>query len=112
MQIDWHQAMTMGETATAETQQVFLSCHGQGRAAVEAVARALRERGIEPFLDRWYLAPGQPWHSALQLILGRSRAVAVFIGPQVTEDGQASQPVLGWLTNVDITKNLSSSPTS
>src|SRR4029077_16869125 len=74
--------MAPGVMAPAAAQQVFLSYHWQDRAAVEAVAGALPERGIEPFLDRWYLAPGQPWQSALQLILGRCQAVAVFIGQQ------------------------------
>ena len=61
---------------------VFVSYHWQDRTAVEAVAQSLRQRGIEPFLDRWYLIPGQPWVTALEQFLARCRAVAVFIGPQ------------------------------
>src|SRR5262245_10409497 len=61
---------------------VFLSYHWQDRAAVEALARRLRARDIEPFLDRWYLVGGQPWQPALERLLTRCRAVAVLVGPQ------------------------------
>ncbi len=61
---------------------VFLSYSWQDRAMVEPIAKALRQRGIDPFLDRWYLTPGQPWITALQGVLDRCKAVAVLIGPQ------------------------------
>jgi formylglycine-generating enzyme required for sulfatase activity len=60
---------------------VFLSYHWRDHARVEAVARWLRDRGLSVFLDRWYLAAGQPWPEALERALGRCRAVAVFVGP-------------------------------
>jgi hypothetical protein len=47
---------------------------------VERVARSLHERGIRVFLDRWYLAAGQPWPQALEQTLAACGAVAVFIG--------------------------------
>lgn len=61
---------------------VFLSYSWQDHAAVEPIAQALRQRGLVPFLDRWYLAPGQPWIPTLQGVLARSKAVAVLIGPR------------------------------
>ena len=65
---------------TAE-HDVFISYNRQDSAAVESVARALRERGLSVYLDRWYLAPGQPWRPALEDALRSCRSVAVLIGP-------------------------------
>src|SRR5262245_47678362 len=60
---------------------VFFSYNSQDHAAVQVVARALRDRGLTVFLDRWYLVPGRPWPQALEQTLGSCRAVAVFLGP-------------------------------
>ena len=59
---------------------LFLSYHRGDHQQVEPIARALRERGLGVFLDRWYLVPGKPWPQALEQALGRCRAVAVFVG--------------------------------
>ena len=37
---------------------LFLSYNSADHGVVEDVARKLRDEGLEPFLDRWYLAPG------------------------------------------------------
>jgi len=62
---------------------VFLSYNSLDREAVENVAKSLREKpfSLNPFLDRWHLAPGQNWVQALESQLSQSRAVIVFIGP-------------------------------
>ena len=59
---------------------VFFSYHWRDHAQVEAVARTLTERGLRVFLDRWYLAPGQPWPQALERTLASCSSVAVFLG--------------------------------
>ena len=59
---------------------VFFSYHWRDHAPVEAVARTLTERGLRVFLDRWYLAPGQPWPQALERTLASCSSVAVFLG--------------------------------
>lgn len=59
---------------------VFFSYHWRDHVPVEAVARALIERGLRVFLDRWYLTPGQPWPQALERTLASCHAVAVFLG--------------------------------
>ena len=61
---------------------VFFSYATADHAAVERVARALHDRGIRVFLDRWYLAPGLPWPQALERTLAACKAVAVFIGAE------------------------------
>jgi TIR domain len=40
---------------------VFFSYHAVDHATVTQVAQRLHDRGIRVFLDRWYLAAGQPW---------------------------------------------------
>lgn len=59
---------------------VFLS-YSRGEAAiVEAMARRLRDNGIEPWLDKWNLVPGEPWQPALEEALGKCAACLVFVG--------------------------------
>ena len=60
---------------------VFFSYHWSDHAAVEFVARRLTAGGLRVFLDRWYLAAGQPWPQALERSLAICDAVAVFLGP-------------------------------
>jgi formylglycine-generating enzyme required for sulfatase activity len=59
---------------------LFLSYNRRDRTVVEALAEALRERGLKVFKDDWYLRPGQPWPLALERNLAASRAVAVAVG--------------------------------
>ena len=61
---------------------VFLSHSSADKPAVEDLARRLRELGIEPFLDKWHLIPGDPWQEALEEALDASRTCAVFLGPK------------------------------
>jgi energy-coupling factor transporter ATP-binding protein EcfA2 len=60
---------------------VFLSHNSADKPAVEELARRLKTDGIEAWLDKWHLVPGQPWQSALEQALADSLSVAVFIGP-------------------------------
>jgi tetratricopeptide (TPR) repeat protein len=60
---------------------VFLSHSSADKPAVEKIARKLREAGIEPFLDKWHLIPGDPWQEALEKALDQSSTCAVFLGP-------------------------------
>ncbi len=41
---------------------VFLSHNSADKPAVEEIARRLVAAGLQPFLDKWHLIPGQPWH--------------------------------------------------
>jgi hypothetical protein len=47
---------------------------------VERLGRALRDRGLTVFVDRWYLVAGQSWPETLEKYLRDCRAVAVCIG--------------------------------
>ena len=59
---------------------VFLSHSSVDKPRVEELARRLKQAGIEPFLDKWNLIPGQPWQEALEEALRQSAACAVIIG--------------------------------
>ena len=46
--------------------QVFLSHNSADEPAVEELAHRLRKEGVEPWLDKWHLIPGDPWQPALE----------------------------------------------
>ena len=61
---------------------VFLSHNSKDKPAVEHLAEKLEDdAGMRVFLDKWNLVPGDPWQEELEDALGRSRTVAVFLGP-------------------------------
>jgi len=70
----WQDEPLDPRTRTMTTYAVFLSYASADKPAVEALARRLREDGLEPFLDIWHLVPGEPWQEALE---GTLRAVGV-----------------------------------
>lgn len=59
---------------------VFLSHNSHDKPVVEEIARLLKARGLEPWLDKWELRPGFRWQEGLEKGMEDSRAVAVFIG--------------------------------
>lgn len=62
---------------------VFLSHNSHDKPAVEELARRLiDEAGLQPFLDKWHLIPGEPWQEALEEALDASHSCAVFLGPK------------------------------
>jgi WD40 repeat protein len=65
------------------TSDVFLSYSRPDAPAVLAVRARLSEAGITSFLDRTRLPAGQPWQPFLEKELGRSGAVAVFLGQRM-----------------------------
>jgi hypothetical protein len=59
---------------------VFLCHNSADKPAVKVIARALRSRGVLPWLDEWELPPGQPWQPLLEQQIGQIRSAAVFVG--------------------------------
>ncbi len=59
---------------------VFLSHANADKPSMEALAHRLREDGLNPFLDKWDLVPGEPWQKALEDALAQSRTCAVVVG--------------------------------
>jgi hypothetical protein len=60
---------------------VFLSHSNSDKPAVEELARRLAKEGVQPWLDKWHLIPGDPWQPAIKRALTESESCAVFIGP-------------------------------
>jgi hypothetical protein len=60
---------------------VFLSHSSTDKPAVEELARRLAGEGIQAWLDKWHLIPGDPWQPAIEKALAESETCAVFIGP-------------------------------
>ena len=49
---------------------VFLSHNSVDKPAVEELAVRLKHEGIEPWLDKWNLVPGDAWQPAIERALG------------------------------------------
>ena len=60
---------------------VFLSHKSSDKPAVEEIAKRLVKEGIQPWLDKWNLIPGDPWQVAIEEALANCATCAVFIGP-------------------------------
>jgi tetratricopeptide (TPR) repeat protein len=60
---------------------VFLSHSSADKPAVEELARRLAKEGIQAWLDKWHLIPGDPWQPAIEGALAESETCAVFVGP-------------------------------
>ena len=60
---------------------VFLSHSSVDKPAVEELANRLVREGIEPWLDKWNLIPGEAWQPAIEEALADCGSCAVFIGP-------------------------------
>jgi hypothetical protein len=70
---------------------VFLSHSSADKAAVEALARRLVQGGLQPWLDKWNLIPGEPWQEAIEEALECCATCAVFIGPTGTGPWQNAE---------------------
>ena len=55
--------MVSNVSTSESSYDVFLSYNSADHGVVEDIARKLRDESLEPFLDRWYLAPGMRWRS-------------------------------------------------
>ncbi|MCY2991887.1 MAG: SUMF1/EgtB/PvdO family nonheme iron enzyme [Planctomycetota bacterium] len=68
-------------TTTGLAFDVFLSHNSADKPAVEELATRLKAAGLEPWLDKWNLVPGDAWQPALEEALRDSATCAVFVGP-------------------------------
>src|SRR5262249_12173150 len=60
---------------------VFLSHSSADKPAVEQLARRFAKEGIQAWLDKWHLIPGDPWQPAIEKALAESGTCVVFVGP-------------------------------
>jgi hypothetical protein len=66
----------------ATSYHVFLSHSSADKPAVEELARRLAKEGIQAWLDKWHLIPGDPWQPAIGKALAESETCAVFVASQ------------------------------
>ena len=59
---------------------VFLCYNSEDKARVMEIGKALRKRGILPWLDEWELRPGLPWQRLLEMQIKQIRSAAIFVG--------------------------------
>jgi hypothetical protein len=52
----------------------FLSHNSADKPAVEELARRFAKEGIQAWLDKWHLIPGDPWQPAIEKALAESRS--------------------------------------
>src|SRR5271157_1127531 len=69
------------EDLLAMSFHVFLSHSSADKPAVEELARRLAREGIQAWLDKWNLIPGDPWQPAIEKALAESETCAGFVGP-------------------------------
>lgn len=65
---------------TDYSNDAFLSHHSADKPSVEIIAAALREQGLNCFLDKWAIAPGDEWLRNLEQGLRDSRFIVIFFG--------------------------------
>ena len=59
---------------------VFLSHSSTDKPAVEEWARRLAKEGIQAWLDKWHLIPGNRWQPDIEKASAESESCAVFVG--------------------------------
>jgi hypothetical protein len=67
---------------------VFLSHSSADKPAVEELARWLAKEGIETWLDKCNLIPGDPWQPAIEKALANSETCALFVVPVALAPGK------------------------
>jgi len=59
---------------------VFLSYNRKDLLAVQDIWKALKEKGLRPWLDIVELRPGRPWEPRIEEVISTVPAAAVFVG--------------------------------
>ena len=61
--------------------QVFVSYNSRDAALAHPVAQAMKDRGLNPWLDHWDIPLGRPWQPVVDAGLAACTAVVVLLGP-------------------------------
>lgn len=79
-------AATRGTTPSTSTTtavfDVFLAHNTQDKQQVEKIAAALKQRGLNPWLDKEQIRPGQWVQDAIQKAIPEVKAAAICVGPR------------------------------
>lgn len=61
---------------------VFLAHNSQDKPLVESIAERLRQRGLNPWLDKEQIPPGRWFQDVIQQAITTVKSAAIFIGPK------------------------------
>src|SRR5688572_14761392 len=64
----------------AAVYDLFLSHNSKDKPAVREIAKALRARDLQVWVDEDDLVPGRDWQEALEKIIQTTKAAAVLVG--------------------------------
>ena len=78
-----------GAVSPDEFYDVFLAHNNVDKPSVKAVYKALRNRGLRPWLDKEEIPPGRWFTDIIQEAIRQVKAAAVFIGPEGVSRWQA-----------------------
>lgn len=67
--------------SSSESPQVFISHTSQDKEFVERLAKDLSRRGLNVWLDRWEIRPGQNWQEAISSALDDSDVYLLVVNP-------------------------------
>ena len=67
---------------------VFLSHNRREKEAVREIWQALRQRGLNPWLDEEDLIPGRSWQEAVEEVIRTVPAPAVLVGKDGSDRGR------------------------
>jgi TIR domain len=77
--------LTIASAKAAEGEfDVFLAHNSADKHQVEMIGGLLRDRGLNPWLDKWNLPPGRRFAEEIELLLPQTKSVAVFVGKDGT----------------------------
>jgi len=82
---------------------VFLSYNRADELTARELARRLKDKGIEPWLDKWNLKAGDDWQKELEAALDACEAYAILIGPSGLGPWQNEE--MRFAINQRVTKN-------
>ena len=58
----------------------FISHNSKDKSLVHQIAKTLKSRGLNVWLDEWELVPGRPWQDALEEVIATTKSAAVLVG--------------------------------
>lgn len=92
--------MSSGDNSEKGIQQVvaktkvFLSYSRKDSAFADKLLAALSERGLEPYLDKQDIAPGEPWQGRLGSLIAAADSIVLIVSPE-----SIKSPVVTWEVN-------------
>jgi hypothetical protein len=95
-EIETATSIIKGKLATNDF-DVFLSHNSKDKPLVEKIANLLRQRGLNPWLDKKEILPGESFQDAIQKGIKQAKSAAIFLSIHGLGDWQKEEIL--WLNN-------------